>query len=87
MQKLIFAVVSILAGVVLAKPSTYNDLGDGKQVVTDYWDTRNRPEVTVDVDTSASSAEVSSAILWSWDYSSVCDIWSTPFTGLLLFLR
>lgn len=87
MGKIAFGATFLSVSSVLAVPSTYSDLGDGSQVVNGFWDTRGRTEVAVDVSTSTTSTEVSSVVLKTWDYSSVVNIWSTPFTGFLLWFR
>ena len=87
MGKIVFWATFMSVSSVLAVPSTYNDLGSESQVVNDFWDTRGRAEVAVDVSTGTISTEVSSVILTTWDCSSVINIWSTPFAGFLLYLR
>lgn len=86
MKVLFFLLPVVLALVAVATPGSFNDLGEYKKVADDYWNTSNRVEVVIDV-SSSSSSDVSSAVLQDWDFSSVINVWSTPFSGLLLLFR
>ena len=66
---------------------TYDDLNGAKWTADDYWNTSNRTSVAVSVDVSRSEAEVSSRVLKTWCFSSVANVCSLPFRGLMLMFR
>ena len=84
MRKIAFVLMMGVAPLAWAEPATYLDL---EPVQDDFWNTTGRTAISVDVASSAAATSVSSQILKTWDFSSVVNIWSTPFKGILLFFR